>query len=116
MVDISAIALSGLRASETRLSNAATNLANSDSSNYKATDVQQTTNAAGGVNTQIVDRNPPTVQVPDVNSDTGVSQKPNVSPERELVDANVATYTFKANLKVLKVAQDLNKTLLDIQA
>ncbi|MFM9889053.1 MAG: flagellar basal body rod C-terminal domain-containing protein [Rickettsiales bacterium] len=109
-------ALSGLYASEQRLANAANNLANSDSSNYKATDIAQSTDASGGVNTRVVLRNPATVQVADNNSPTGVSERPNVSPERELVDANVASYTFKANLKVLKVAEDINKTLLDIQA
>lgn len=114
MVDISAVALSGLRASETRLAVAATNVANQDTTGFKAQDVQLSADAnGGGVRTDIVDRSPATIEVA---NDNEVQEKPNVSPDEEVANAQVATYNFKANLKVLKTEDDLQQSLLDIRA
>ena len=93
---------------------AADNIANAESVDYKAKDVVQSTDASGGVNTRVVERNPATVPVP--NAEGGVDQRPNVSLEEEVVQAQVATYSAQANLKVLQIADKLDKYLLDIQA
>ncbi len=114
MGSVGAVALSGLFASETRISVAANNIANVDSSNYHAEDVVQSSVAGGGVSTQVVDRNPPTITVPDGEGNT--TQKPNVDLDQDLVQANVATYTAQADIKVLQTQDKLNKYLIDIQA
>lgn len=114
MVDISAIALSGLYANEKRLAVAATNIANAQSDNFKAQELKLTSNDGGGVSSRVAEKTPPTVPVADAEG--GVKQQPNVSLEEELVGANFATYGVQANIKVLQAQDRLNKYLLDIQA
>ncbi|MES2984960.1 MAG: flagellar basal body protein [Pseudomonadota bacterium] len=114
MVSVSSNALSGLYASEKRLSTAAENIANADVIGFKAKDVAQSTNDNGGVATSVVNRNPATVTVPDGNG--GTVEKPNVSLDEEVIQADIATYSAKANIIVLKAQDKMDKYLLDIQA
>ena len=114
MGSVGAAALSGLYANEKRIAVVADNIANADSSNYKAKDVVQSSDATGGVATQVVDRNPPSISTTD--TDGAAVEKPNVDVAQELVQANVATYSAKADLKVLQVQDKLNKYLVDITA
>jgi flagellar basal body rod protein FlgC len=114
MVDVGAVALSGLYANEKRISVAANNIANAQSADYKAQEVQQNSVASGGVTSRVVERTPATVPV--ANDNGGVDQRPNVSLEEEVVNAQIASYGAQANLKVLQATDKLNKYLLDIQA
>ena len=114
MVNVSAVALSGLYANEKRIAVAADNIANAQSVDFKAKEVQQSANEAGGVSTRVVEKSPATVAV--ATSNGGVEQRPNVSLEEEVVNAQVATYGAQANIKVLQAQDKLNKYLLDIQA
>lgn len=114
MSSVSATALSGFFASEQRLQNAANNIANAQSRDFRPQDVVQSADATGGVSTRVVERNPATV--PTVDRDGNVAERPNVSVEEEVVQAQVATYSAQANLKVLQASNQLDKYLLDIQA
>lgn len=97
-MDVSSIALSGLRASSQELRTTGTNIANATTPGFKAEDVVKTSLDTGGVSTEVVktDRN--------------------VSLDDERVKADIATYNFQANLKVLQTQKNLDKSLLDIQA
>jgi flagellar hook protein FlgE len=123
MADIGAIALSGLTASETRLSVAATNVANALTPGYKTLDVNQSTNSDGTVATNVVYRAPavpalsPNSQGNSPTSQGNTVQPANVSTDNsddEVIKAQATLYTFQANLKVLKVQDDMQQSLLDI--
>ncbi len=114
MGSVGAAALSGLYANEQRIAVAADNIANVDSPDYNAKQVTQSSNEAGGVTTSVVDRNPPTISVS--TTDGGTEQRPNVDLTEQVVEAQVATYSAKADLKVLQVQDKLNKYLVDITA
>jgi flagellar basal body rod protein FlgC len=111
-MSVNSIALSGLDAAQKRLEKAAGNIANATTPGFKAKDVAQTTQADGSVKTDIVDRNPATITVADGQG--GTQELPNSSPEEELLDAKLATYTFKANLRLLKTEDDLQDSAVDI--
>lgn len=123
------IALSGLKAAETRLANSANNVANAGSTRsvkdgvevsepYKPTRVAQTSQAEGGVSTKVVEDGNPTTPVFDPGNadadDNGFVQYPNVDLAEEAVDQVVATYDFKANLNVVKADKSMFDKLLDI--
>ena len=97
-MDVTSIALSGLRASSQELRTAGTNIANANTPGFKAEAVVRKSQENGGVATE-----------------TKRTQN-DVSVEQELVNTNIATYNFKANLQVLKRQQEMDKSLLDIQA
>ncbi len=97
-MDVNAIAASGLRAAGTDLRTAATNIANATTPGFKAEEVVRTAAPQGGVVTDVVET------------------EQDVSTDQELVRADMATYNFQANLKVLERQRDLDKSLLDIQA
>jgi flagellar basal body rod protein FlgG len=112
MVDVGAVALSGLYASEKRLQVAANNIANANTDGFKSQAVEQTSVAGGGVATRVVVPN--AAQAP-VNA--GDVPKPSdVSLEQNVIEANFATYSAQANLKVLQTQKKLDQYLLDIQA
>lgn len=111
---VSTIALAGFNASQLRLQNAANNIANANSANFRAQDVVQTSLASGGVSAQVVERNPATV--PTTDGRGNVTQRPNVSLEEEVIQADFSTYSAQANLKLLQVQNQLDEYLLDIQA
>ncbi len=99
--------ISGLNAASTRVSVAANNLANQSSVNtntdgvakpYTAKQAVQTSQAGGGVDVTIQQTN----DVPDT--------------AQQLIDAKIASYDFKANLKAIQVQDDLVKNALNIIA
>lgn len=106
-------ALSGLSAAEKRLQAAAQNIANQLSENYKAQKIEQTAIESGGVKVEAVEKDPATITT--VDSEGNPVELPNVSLEEEVVQQIVATYTYKANLRVLQTAQDLQEALLNIE-
>lgn len=130
MVSTFNIALSGLKAASTSLETGARNVANARSTHvivdgnkidkpYTPQKVVQSSLATGGVVAKNVDVTPATVKLFDPNSDNAdendVAEYPNVDLEGEAVNQIVSTYTFKANLKVIKAQADLEKNILDIK-
>ncbi len=97
-MDVNSIALSGLRASETRIAVTANNTANATTPGFKAQQTQQTARAGGGVDVDVVDT------------------QNEVSLDQEVANSQIASYDFKANIKVLQKQQEMDKSLLDIQA
>ena len=109
--------LAGLNAASLRLSNSANNVANQTTAGYKPTDVSQTAiEPTGGVQAKIVERTPATVTSLDQNNKGDTLQAPNVSAEEEVVQQKMTTYNFQGNLKVLKAADEMLGSLLDIAA
>lgn len=108
-MDVSSIALSGLNAAQQRVAVSAGNIANAATPGYAPQDLQQTANPGGGVTAEVVARGGDSVVV-------GGKELPNIAPEEELVNTQLATYSFEANLKVLKTQNELSQSLLDMQA
>lgn len=109
-MDVTAIALSGLNAAEKRLANSANNIANATTNNFVAKEVKQTALQTGGVRADVIDRSPV------AQAAAGEDKPAEVSLEKELVDAQLASYDFQANIKMLKVQKELDKSLFDLQA
>ncbi len=111
-------ALSGLNAANVRMENAAVNLANQQTTGFKPQDAVQTSQAVGGVQTELRTRENPSVKLYDPEAsnadEEGFSEQPNVDPAQEIVNFKAATYDFKANLKSLKMDEKTNKDLLNI--
>ncbi len=125
------VAQSGLRAAETRLASSASNIANVHSTTsridgetvntpYVPTQVNQKTMFGGYAKAELVPKNPPSVSMyaPDnIAADAnGITQFPNVNLTAELINTEIASYSFEANAVVLKTAKEMHGTLLDIFA
>lgn len=117
---ISAInsALSGLSSASARVAVSADNIANQFSRNYKPKTVEQVSLGNSGTKIQVKEVNQATVEInnpadPDADAN-GIVSMPNVDVANELVNMSIASYDYKANLKSLKVADNMQKYLLDI--
>lgn len=124
-------ALSGMNAAATRIGVSANNVANSQSTvaeqngqtvnkPYVPQQVEQKTQGSGGVSTSLRDVSPPSVPVfipenPVANED-GIVQLPNVDLAQETANQMLASNTYKANLNVMKRADEMYQSLLDIQS
>jgi flagellar basal-body rod protein FlgC len=123
------ISLSGLEAAGRRIENSAANLANKFSTStqvngvttsdpYLPQDIVQISEAGGGVRAYQRTVSNPTIVQYDPQSEAadegGFVKLPNVDDAKQLVDQQIATYDFKANLKAIKVAANLEQSLLDI--
>lgn len=131
-MSIGSIALTGLQAAGKRLDVSANNVANVSSTvgrdaagalknePYRAQRVEQASILPAGVRSRVVDAPNPTIRIADASSvvadEDGTVEAPNVSLDEEVVSQKVASYDFKANLKVLKAQDELFKSLVDIQA
>ena len=134
MSSISTIALSGLNAAARRLQVSASNVANSQSTGalpnadgtvpagapqaYAPLELVQTASAGGGVQTSITTVTPSTTaafdpQAPFANQD-GLVAAPNVDLAKEFVGQLLANYSYAANAAVLKAADRMSKSLIDI--
>jgi flagellar basal body rod protein FlgG len=104
--------LAGLAAFEKKLSNAANNIANSDTSGYKKTESVITEDGAGlpEVSLKRVDSPGPLVQEPDGK----MSEQSNVDLAEELTQSMVAQRGYEANLKVLQAQNNMLGSALDI--
>ena len=122
-------ALSGLSAASRRVEVASSNIANQYSTStqvdgvttnrpYIPKDVVQISLGAGGVRTEVRDAGNPTVRHHDPESpqadEYGFVEAPNVDQASELVELKIASYDYKANLKAIKVQDELHQSLLDI--
>ena len=124
MVSAVDISLSGLNAASKRLEVSANNIANqfstkSTDANGNVTNTPYTPQrvdtislSTGGVQAQANNVSPASTAAPDAEGN--LQQVPNVDQADQLVQQNIASYDFKANLKAIKVQDDIMKSLLDI--
>lgn len=106
-------ALSGVNAGQTRLATAANNIANATTPGYVPQQVAQTAQPGGGVRTDVIERSPASRAFEETDT---AQQLPDLSLEQEVVESQLVSYDIQANLIVLKTQNELDKTLLDIQA
>lgn len=129
MVNPINISLSGLAAAAKRVEVSASNIANQASTRtnvdgrienrpYVPKTVDQVSLSTGGTQALVRDVNRPSDRFynpEDPAADAeGFVQLPNVDTATELVNIKIASYDYKANLKAIKVQDDLQKNLLDI--
>ncbi len=93
--------LSGLQAAQKRVAVSATNIASSGAENFKALDLRLRGDNAGGVISDVVERQPQTADV---------------SYDEELVQTQTGVNDFQANATVLAVQKKLVGSLLNILA
>jgi len=105
-MDVVGIALSGLRASGAGLAVQANNVANQRSDGYKAKRVDLVAEASGGVRVSGVS----------VDASPAGPAPSNVDLATEAVQGMGFELMYKANLKVLKAADELAQATLDLKA
>lgn len=126
------IAASGLQAAAKRVDVSARNVVNVRSvgtpegasgvtasvAAYRPVKVRQTSLAGGGVEVDTVPVNPPSTLGYEpsnpVADERGMVAVPNVDLAAEMVEQSLATVAYKASAKLLKTADEMTKTLLDI--
>lgn len=110
------IALTALKAFETKLDVNANNVANMDTNNFKKSRVELQENANGGVQVTISSVDTPGMEL-EPNVRTGEAQQSsNVSLEEEIVDQIVTQYSYEANILTIKTAAEMQEELLNIKA
>ncbi len=124
MVSPLSVALSGLAAASKRVFVSANNIVNAQSTGdgqagngFKPQTVEQASVSPGGVKAVTRPVAPPTLPVfnPDHSAadKDGFVQMPNVSLEREIVEMMMAVNAYRANLKVIETADQMQGELLD---
>lgn len=129
MPGILSIALSGLNNAVTRVTNATSNIVNASSTSklpssssdpytgFQPQDVVTLSNPNGGVSSTLQPRSPAYVSVPNATSPfanaQGMVATPNVDLNTELIASKAAEVSYSADAKLLKVAQKMDKSLLD---
>lgn len=101
MSDIASIARSGMAAAQTRLTAAASNIANRDSADFRRFQVDSREQLGGGVSAQLT-------REPEAQRGDALAT--------DLVYSIEARQAFQANVKVLKTQDALLGSLLDIRA
>ncbi len=108
------IALSGLRASETKLAVNANNIANVNTDGFKKSRVNMQQASEGGVSVTLTQVNLPGFPL-GIDEQTGKQiESSNVDLAGEMVDQMVTRYAFEANVITIKTADEMQQTLLDI--
>lgn len=134
MSNVFSIAISGMTAAATRVSNAVSNIVNVSSTgklpqtpdgkatSYQPTDVISLSNSVGdnnlGVRAEVVPREPSyrpaySPRSPDAN-ERGLIAEPNVDLAAEIVDTMMAELAYKANIKVIEAEKRNEESLLDV--
>jgi flagellar basal-body rod protein FlgC len=136
MSSISAIAVSGMNAATRRLEVSASNVANilttgtlpatngtvaaSAPQAYQPLQLNQTASATGGTQTSVTAATPSYVAISDPQAPfanrNGLVAAPNVDISQEMFNQMIASYSFTANVAVLKADDQMTKTLLDTTA
>ncbi len=118
-LDAISIALSGLRGQSAKTAVSAENIANVSSSNYEAKDAVLSSNGTG-VEVSVQTRQNPTFKTysPDsaLADNDGYVSVPNISLEEEAVNLLTAEIAYKANVSVIKTADEMQDSLLDVLA
>ncbi len=125
MIGAISTALTGLIASSKKVEASASNIANMGSAGsldpaapnqpYQALTTVQTANGTGGVTASNVPKQPGVVNAyapdsPFANAE-GLVAAPNVDLAEEAVNLKIAELTYKANIGVLKTAQEMSEEL-----
>jgi len=129
MTSLFSIAVSGLNNATLRLSNAASNIVNASSTSklpsspnapytgFTPQDVISLSTGAAGVTSALQPRTPAYQAVPDATSSnansSGLVATPNVDLNSELIASKEAQVSYAANAKLIKVGEEMEKTLLD---
>ena len=125
MTPVAAIAQSGIAAATLKLNASASNLANANdtsalgASGYQPIEVDNSALPTGGVLAQAVTLKPGTLVIYDPTSAVanarGYAQAPEIDPISEISNTLAAGRAFAFSVKVLKTADDEEKTLLDMK-
>ncbi|WP_340149785.1 flagellar basal body rod C-terminal domain-containing protein [uncultured Sneathiella sp.] len=130
MTTILGSAISGMTAAAKRAEVSAQNIVNIDSvgspgakgenESYKAIEPVQTTDETGAPTVKVRERDPATVNafVPNnpLANDEGLVESPNVDLASEIINQNLALHSYKANVKMFEVWNELQKVTLDIKS
>ena len=130
MTTILGSAISGMTAAAKRAEVSAQNIVNIDSvgtpgakgenESYKAIEPVQTTDETGAPTVKVRERDPATVNafVPNnpLANDQGLVESPNVDLASEIINQNLALHSYKANVKMFEVWNELQKVTLDIKS
>ena len=109
-------ALTALRAFDIKMDVNANNIANANTDKFKKSRVNMQEASQGGVQVTIEQINTPGISL-GANERTG--EKPessNVGLAEEIVDQMITQYAFEANVLVVKTANEMEKTLLNIMS
>jgi flagellar basal body rod protein FlgG len=106
--------LSGLTAYEKKLDVTANNIANVDTDEFKKSRVIMDEDSPSGVIVSISRVNTPGVTLPPDNWNGNGRESSNVEIEEEMVNLVTAKNGYSANLKALKIEDEILGTLLDI--
>lgn len=128
-MDALSIGISGLKAAEKRLEISASNVANFRSTTslqqgevvnnpYQPGLVQQVSVPSGGTQAVVLPVEPATIPLFDpsnVAADAqGIVQYPNVDLTQEAVNQILAKHQYRANIQVIKTAEELLENVIDI--
>lgn len=121
--------LTGLNAAQTRVNTTANNIVNQgtvgkvdaqspDEQVFQPKDVAQASLEHGGTQATVLDRQPQSLLAFDPDSplanSEGLVEAPNVDLGRELTDLITAETTYKASLKALETAAEMDDEVTDI--
>lgn len=122
---MAAIAQSGIAAATLKLNASVSNLANADDTSavgtagYQPLQVNNSAVPTGGVLAQAVTLKPGTLVIYDPTSAVanarGYAEAPEIDPISEISNTLAAGRAFAFSVKVLKAADDEEKTLLDVK-
>lgn len=117
MISATQAALTGLQAFTTKLQSNANNIANSDTNGFKKTVVTNSSISPQGVKAQVSQLTTPG---PIVHQETETGTEPvelsNVDLAKEIVDMNLNSTLYKANLKTLENVNDMTGMLLKLKS
>lgn len=128
MINTISIGLTGLVASSKKANVAAGNIANAStvgsidsSSPFQAYSAQTTQDVTlgdnGGVQTIVLNRNPPFVPSFDPDSpfanEQGLVNAPNVNVDEEMITLKQSEMSYKANVETIRVGKEMQDSLFD---
>lgn len=107
------IALSGLLVQERRLAASANNVANVNTDEYEAQRVETETARGGGVTSRLAPTGDPAPIIVDETGEPRTMSNTNLIQEQ--VNQMQARTAFSANLAVLRTADEMEESLLDVK-
>ena len=104
--------LSALWSLSTRQSVSANNVANTESEEFKKSRTVLEENQNGGVSAKVQQVNTPGTMV--MQEDGTMKELSNVDLVQEMTDMAVTKNSYKANIKAIQTADEMDKTTLDL--
>lgn len=110
-------ALTGLKAFGTRIQSNSNNIANANTEGFKKTRITNASVAPQGVKTQVEKITTPGTSVyEETTNGMELVELSNVDLATELVDMNLNSTMYKANLKTIETVNDMTGTLLKLKS